>query len=240
MQILRRKWIAEFPEIDSLSKYEQAHVKSYFSRQVDRYRPSFAKCAKDFPRHTVFAATTNKPDWISDETGGTGRRMWPARCTKGDVALAHAYRENFWAEARMRCECGEAWHITDAALLEAERGEQDDRLQQDIWLPKIAAWLEDPIGWTWEENEHGKPTRSRFPVDLSAGVLTVDVATFGLEKPVGQVSTADQMRIARCLTALGYIRGPLHRENGARVRRYVLPSLPSPVSPPAIEEGGDG
>ena len=43
MQILRRKWIAEFPEIDSLSRTEQGHVKAYFSRQVDTYRPSYGK-----------------------------------------------------------------------------------------------------------------------------------------------------------------------------------------------------
>jgi putative DNA primase/helicase len=241
MQILRRKWIAEFPEIDALSKYEQAHVKSYFSRQVDRYRPSFGKAARDFPRQTIFAATTNKSEWIGDETGGTGRRMWPVRCTRGDVALARAYRDNFWAEAKARFECGEEWHITDPELLTAERDEQADRLQQDIWLPTIAAWLEEPIGWDWDEDPStGKPRKERYPVDLHNGVMTIEVALFALEKPKGQVTTADQMRIGRCLSALGYERGPMRRENGARVRRYVKPSPASPASLPTVDEGGDG
>ena len=115
MQVLRRKWVVEFPEVDGYSKQDQSHLKSYLSRQVDTYRASYGKGTKDYPRQIAATATTNKSEYLADETGGTGRRMWPVKCTAGDVAMARQLREQFWAEAVVRYQCKEAWHLTDPA-----------------------------------------------------------------------------------------------------------------------------
>lgn len=222
MQILRRKWIAEFPEIDSLQRYEQAAVKSYFSRQVDRYRPSFGKAASDFPRQVTFAATTNKRDgWITDETGGTGRRMLPIWCNRGDVDCARAMREQFWAEARARFESGERWHFTDPALVAAVAAEQAARLQADAWEPIVAAWLEDPKRWEQDEGYGGKPIRVRVPFELPAeGVTTAEVLEHGLEIPVGRITKGDTMRAASVLRAVGCKYVSKREVKGVTIRRY--------------------
>jgi len=206
MQILRRKWLAEFPEIDGLSRTEQAAVKSYFSRQVDTYRASYGKGSRDFPRQTVFAATTNKEQYLTDETGGTGRRMWPVRCTQGNVPLARALREQFWAEAVARYQSGEEWYLSDPALRDAEREEQDARFRSDPWEQSVAEWLAKPVDIGTSR--------------AKAGVTTADVLA-GLNIDLGRRTHADAGRVGAILRRLGWLPGK-HPETrqGARVRVY--------------------
>ncbi len=205
MQILRRKWIAEFPEIDALSRTEQGHVKSYFSRQVDTYRASYGRGTKDYARQAVFAATTNKPEWLTDETGGTGRRMWPVQCVRGDLALVARMRDQFWAEARSRYESGEKWHITDPELRDAEREEQDARFRPDPWEQPIAEWLATPSQTT---------SKAKF------GVTTSD-ALDAIKIDVGKRDNGHNARVGNVLRRLGWLPSK-HTENrnGARVRVY--------------------
>ncbi len=203
-QVLRRKWVAEFPEIDGLARREQSAVKSYFSRQVDTYRPSYGKISRDFPRQIVFAATTNKSEWITDETGGTGRRMWPVWCSFGQPALAAAMREQFWAEAYVRAMSGEQWHMVDPELVDAEREEQDARMRADPWEEEVSAWL-------------------LRPSDLGNrrdGITTRDVLTgaFGID-PMKHTNV-DAARVGAILRKIGWAPGRQERRNGARVRLY--------------------
>jgi predicted P-loop ATPase len=205
MQVLRRKWIAEFPEIDALSRTDQGHVKSYFSRQVDTYRASYGKGSRDYPRQTVFAATTNKPEWLTDETGGTGRRMWPVQCTRGDVAVMASMRDQFWAEARSRYESGEKWHITDPEIRDAEREEQDARFRPDPWEQPLAEWLASPAQIS-SKKAHG---------------VTTSEALDAVQIDVGKRDNGHAARAGNVLRRLGWVPGK-HAEsrNGARVRVY--------------------
>lgn len=204
MQLLRRKWIAEFPEIDGLSRTEQAHVKSFFSRQVDTYRPSYGKGTRDFPRQTVFAATTNKSEYLTDETGGTGRRMWPVRCARGDTSLARALREQFWAEAVARHQGQEEWHLRDPELRDTEASEQDARFRADPWEQTIAEWLTKP---------------GDLVSKSTVGVTTSDaLAACGLEVP--KRDNGHAARVGAILRRLGWVPGHPETRNGARVRLY--------------------
>lgn len=210
MQLLKRKWGAEFPEIDGLSKTEQAHVKAYFSRQVDTYRPSYGKGTRDFPRQIVFAATTNKSEYVSDETGGTGRRMWPVRARAGDIELARSIRDQLWAEAVSRFQSGEEWHLRDPSLRDAERAEQEARYRPDPWEQSVGEWLAKPV------DVGGSRTR--------AGVTTADVlAALGVE--TARRTNADATRVGVVLRRLGWFPGHPESRNGARVRVY-RPSNP--------------
>lgn len=213
MQVLRCKWIAEFPEIDSLTRSEQGHVKAYFSRRVDRYRASYGRKAGDYPRQTIFAASTNKDQWIADETGGTGRRMWPIKCRRGDVALVRAMREQIWAEAVARFKSGERWYLLDPELRDDERAEQDERYRADLWEQQIAGWLQT------------KPAGGfRSKADL--GVTCLDVARGALNFDIHRIGPADASRIAACLRHLGWVQGRREVRDGARVRPYR--PIPSP------------
>ena len=85
MQVLRRKWIAEMPEIDGWSRSETSHFKGYVSRQVDTYRASYGRGSRDYPRQCCFIGTTNAREYLKDETGN--RRFQPLACRRGDVAM---------------------------------------------------------------------------------------------------------------------------------------------------------
>lgn len=208
MQVLRCKWVAEFPEIDGLSRTEQAHVKAYFSRRIDRYRESYGRRAGDFPRQVVFAASTNKDQWIVDETGGTGRRMWPLLCRRGDVALARAMRTQLWAEAVVRYRDGDAWHMLDPELRDAERDEQDERYRADPWEQRIGAWLQE------------KPSDARFKSKADMGVTSLDVLRGAIGAEISKIAHADANRIAACLHHLGWVQGKREMRDSARVRPY--------------------
>lgn len=206
MQILRRKWIGEMPEIDGLSRSEWSHVKSYFSRVVDTYRPSYGKGSRDFPRQTVFVGSTNRTDYLGDDTGA--RRFYPVRCRAGNVALALELREQLWAEALTMYESGVKWHVTDPALLEEFKAEQAARYRPHPWEETIASWLERPV-----DIPLGKK-RSEI------GVTTADVLEGALRIEIGRRTLADANNVASCLRRLGWRQGPQTRRGGARVRLF--------------------
>lgn len=207
MQCLRRKWIGEFPEFDGYSKSEQSAIKSFLSRQVDTYRESYGHKARDFPRQFVGCATTNKTEYVVDETGGTGRRLWPFQCARGDVAMARALREQLWAEARARYESGEAWHIVDPELRDDERAAQDLRFRPDAWEEKIAAWLAKPA-----DIGPSKSVRGVTTADILGGAILLDV---------GRWDNGHSARVGAVLRRLGWHPGK-HPEtrDGVRVRVY--------------------
>jgi predicted P-loop ATPase len=141
-QALRRKWIVELSELDSLSRAEVSRVKAFLSARIDTYRPSYGRATIDFPRACVFVGTTNSEQYLKDETGG--RRFWPVAIARVDLEGLRAVRDQLWAEARVRFEAGEAWHITDAQDEKLVAAEADARYVADPFEGAIARWLNDP------------------------------------------------------------------------------------------------
>ncbi len=220
MQVLKRKWIAEFPEWDGFTVSEASHVKGYCSRQVDTYRPSYGKGTRDFPRQAVFAASTNRTDWNTDETGA--RRYNPIRCRAGNVPLARQLRDQLWAEALAMFQSGVPWHVTDPELAVTFRVEQDARYRAHPWEERIAAWLDRPIDL---------PAGARR---AELGVTTADVLS-GIGLDVTKWTHRDANIVAACLRRLGWRQGPQRRRGGVRVRPY----FPAGSDPDMAELGPD-
>lgn len=232
-QMLRGVWIYLLDELASTSRADVTKVKNFVTSPKDRYRPSYARSVRDFPRQNVFAGTTNAKEYLIDTTGN--RRFWPVRAGELDPVGVARDRDQLWAEALAFFESGEPWHVNTVRLRKLCEHEQAERVQDDPWTSRVADWLAAPFG-EWEPSERDGAPGRRAPYDDSEGVLTIDVLMFALGKRPGDITKGDEMRIAEVLRTLGYEKGARLREGGARVRRFK-PRVQ--VGTEAGTEGGD-
>lgn len=135
-QHLPGKLILEWSEITQFRRSEVESVKSFISRQEDRYRPSYGRHEVNNPRQCVFVGTTNQSSYLKDETGN--RRFWPVRCTKIDLALAKSIISQVYAEALHYAYQNVPHWFDDPALIEAATVEQRERLEGDVWEETVA------------------------------------------------------------------------------------------------------
>ncbi len=202
-QALAGKWIGELGELHALSRSDLNRAKNFLTATTDRYRPSFGRRTRDFPRQCVFVGSTNASEYLRDETGN--RRFHPVRCGAIDLAGLRRDRDQFWAEARTLYEAGQPWHVSTREFAELAAAEQDARFVTDPWEDTIETWLACA----------SHPTRRR------AGVTPAEVLGDCLEVPRERWTKGDQDRVAAVLRRLGWERGKQQRAaGGVRERRW--------------------
>ncbi|WP_188904152.1 virulence-associated E family protein [Caldovatus sediminis] len=187
-------WGLEFAEIEHLIRAEVETIKSFLSRQVDRYRPPYGKSYVERPRQCVFVGTTNATDYLRDSSGN--RRIWPVACRHADAAWVADHREQLWAEAAAREAAGETIWLDDDDTRMAASRQQQARMAEDIWAERIRAKLAE-----------GVPPNSRALLD-AIGV------------PAERQGKREEMRIASILRAEGYVRAYRWRD-GRAIRIWI-------------------
>ena len=193
-QTLRGSWVAEIPELDSFSRGDRDRVKSIISIPIDKYRPSYGRHAREFPRQCVFAGTTNKDDWGNDDTGL--RRFWPVRCSDIDLALIAASRDQWFAEAVHLFRAGASWWETPRA---ATLAAQADRQYDDPWTPTALAWC------------------------LNRGdVTSAEVLIGAIKFRESDIGRVEQNRVGSILRLAGWKRKAVRRD-GHVVKAWVAP-----------------
>lgn len=121
-------WIIEISEMTGMKKVDVETVKSFASRQDDKFRVAYGSVVESHPRQCVIFGTTNaSTGFLRDVTGN--RRFWPVS-VKGSSPL-HPWgltKETvgqIWAEALFRYRSGEE------LILTGEEAETAFRMQQD-------------------------------------------------------------------------------------------------------------
>jgi predicted P-loop ATPase len=182
-QHLRGKWLIEVAEMHALGRAESSLLKSFISRQTERYRPPYGRKEVIEPRQCIFAGTTNKDTYLRDETGG--RRYWPIKAGQINVDALARDRNQLFAEAV-------------AAFRSDERWWPDKNFERKHMLPEQEARYE---GDAWEEN-------IKSFVEACSQVTIGQVAKDALFMETPRIGTADQRRIAAVLINLGWSRQP--------------------------------
>ncbi len=117
---LRGHWIVELGEMATTSRADVEEAKSFLSRNVEKFRPAYARTEIEYPRRNVFLGTSNRDAFLKDDTGN--RRFWPVEVGEIDLARLEAERDLLWAEAVHLFDKGERWHLTrEEAALAAEQ-----------------------------------------------------------------------------------------------------------------------
>jgi putative DNA primase/helicase len=230
-QALRRVWLYEFGELAGVRANAIEKVKNFLSSSVDHYRPSYGRQYRDFPRQTVFIATTNEENYLVDRTGN--RRFWPVRCGEIDAKALRRDRDQLWAEAVARFDAGEKWHVDSLELAKLCEAEQAERQAPDDWTPIVEEWLECP---TVPDPQSGGREVIRRRLFLENGITTHEVLLGGIGMKPADMNTAATTRIGKVLHDLKFERGKQRRENGERVRRYYRVTTVTAHD----EAGGDG
>lgn len=173
-----RAWIVELPELSAMGRAEVELVKAFLSRQVDRFRPPYGRALVELSRRCIFGGTTNRADYLKDDTGN--RRFHPVAIGVVELDALAADREQLLAEAVA------SWQAGEPLALPAEvRGEHaevtEGRRQEDPWEGEVARWLV------------GKSSTSSAEVLGSA-----------LQIPTDRWTRSDQMRAGQILARLGW------------------------------------
>ena len=119
-------------------------MKNFVGARADRYRPTYGHRNVNVPRQGVFGGTTNETEYLQDTTGN--RRFRPVK-VNGDVdrEALRRDRDQLWAEAHHRYQQGETWHVDTPEFRALCEAQQQERVRDDVWAPKIAAWLQNPV-----------------------------------------------------------------------------------------------
>ncbi|MGX1259347.1 VapE domain-containing protein [Sinorhizobium fredii] len=135
MEAMEGVWIYELSEMSGLNKSEVERMKAFASREVDRARMSYGRFSEARGRQTIFVGTTNEHKYLKDRTGN--RRFLPVKTGKIDLEALLRDRDQLWAETASREAEGESIALPPE-LWSAAAVEQEDRLEDDPWLEKLA------------------------------------------------------------------------------------------------------
>lgn len=142
---LRGKFLVEIAELSATKRADIDELKSFITRSVEKFRPAYGRKEVEEQRRCMFWGSTNREDYLRDETGNC--RFYPVRLAKVEPDKIAADRDQLLGEAAVTLEesikNGENWWDFSAeavAILEAERQARDE---DHPWTATVLRYVED-------------------------------------------------------------------------------------------------
>lgn len=164
-QNLQGVWVYEIGELDAFSRSEVTKVKQFVSSAKDRFRASFDRRSKDYPRQLVFIGTTNEDHYLTDPTGN--RRFWPVRVERPiDLVWLRENRDQLFAEALQYLEAGERFHPSHKEQRELFDPQQQARAVEGAIESAVQRYLYDENQKVGISGENGTLVNEVALIDL--------------------------------------------------------------------------
>lgn len=176
MGVIQGKWLYEIAELDSFNKADTTRVKSFVTRQVDEFRPAYARRILKIERRVLLVGTTNQFEYFKDSTGN--RRFWPIKCIEQiNLDGLREMRDQLFAEALVRHRTGERSYPSREEQDEYFTPEQDAREIGDAWEEGIHHWLNTvTVDGTRPENVSSYDLLTKA-LKIDAGKITKEMTT---------------------------------------------------------------
>lgn len=198
--LLRRKWIVEWPELDSMKRArDQDAIKAFLSNTDDDYRAKWGRGQISVARSCVMVATTNEERFLQGELN---RRFWNVRVTQLDFDWLKQNREQLWAEAAYLFLAAFECPVCKPML-------PDDRCDEHKW------WLEKEFEPALrvhnlqhqEVDEWVNVIREWIAEHSPKAVQVHQILEKAIGKPPGQWGPRDPSRATEALKKLGWRKG---------------------------------
>jgi putative DNA primase/helicase len=217
--------VYEWGELDSLTKAEVTKVKQFVSSQKDRFRASFDRRPRDYPRQVVFVGTTNEDHYLTDPTGN--RRFWPVRLTRpADLDWLRANREQMLAEALHYLAAGERFHPDAKEQTRLFDPQQQLRTVESAILSAFQDWLHNEQ----QKLQHGRENGA-FVNRITLSDLLGKVG-YSVDKQTAQV----MKQAGAAMKVLGW--SVSRSSEPGRPRYYIRPGHEGQADAPAAHPPG--
>lgn len=210
VMVIFSKWLIEFGELSTLDRATAEHTKAFITRRMDRIRAPFDRKARDYPRQCLFVGSTNKDEYLKDDSGN--RRYWPFKVDGVcQVEKIKRDREQLFAEALYYYDIGEVTYLKEPHLEQKMKNQQAPREMHDVLIEQVAQIINNL------ERAKGGPLEGFQIIDLfSNGKLgSIKLDQYGTQ------------RIATALRKLGYVNT---RSIGAKNRRRIWVKTEDPLA----------
>ena len=148
---LQGYWILEIGELAGIRKIDEETLKSFLSRQDDKFRASYGYSVEDHPRQCIIVGTTNQEaGFLRDITGG--RRFWPVK-TPGDTKLKPWDIDDVdqvWSEVMEYYHQGQSLILSNKAEKIANAA-QVDALESDDREGLVREYLDMRLPSNWDD-----------------------------------------------------------------------------------------
>jgi predicted P-loop ATPase len=188
---MRGRLVAEVGELKGLHSREIEHIKAYITRTHENWVPKFKEFATQFPRRCLIIGTTNKNEFLGDETGE--RRFLPVVVSSVNLRAIERDRLQLWAEARER------FAVDNVLWQEAERLARNVHHKHKLVDP----WKEDISTWLAATPEFGDADTG--PAANGERPFTTSELLSGLGIEVRNKNNLQDKRAAAILTGMGYV-----------------------------------